>query len=79
MQLELTPEQAREMKVLLDQTLRDMSHEIAATDNPTYRGRLAARRRLLTEVDGAVGALLAGPGPAGGATVPDRELSHPGT
>ncbi|HTT87569.1 MAG TPA: hypothetical protein VMF60_09395 [Acidimicrobiales bacterium] len=78
MRLEITTEQARAVKGLLAEALRDMSHEIAATENPAYRAGLVARRQLLTEVDGAIGALLVGPGPAGDATVPARELAHPG-
>ncbi|HUI02359.1 MAG TPA: hypothetical protein VLZ77_02375 [Acidimicrobiales bacterium] len=78
MQLDITTEQARAVKGLLAEALRDMSHEIAATDNPAFRGGLVARRQLLAEVDGALGALLAGPEAAGDAAGAVREMAHPG-
>jgi hypothetical protein len=54
MKLEISQEQAREILTLLDDTLREMSHEIAATENPTYRSGLIARRQLLSEVERAM-------------------------
>jgi hypothetical protein len=75
--LELTEEQAGELKALLEGALRDMSHEIAATDNPEYRSALNGRRRTLAAVVDA----LAHPGTETaphGADALTRELSHPG-
>jgi Rv2632c-like len=50
MRLDLTPDQASEMEWLLKQTLGDMSHEIAATDNARYRAQLVDRRNSLRAV-----------------------------
>ena len=58
MQLRLTIEQARELRVLLDEALREMSHEIAGTDNAEFRARLLDRRRQLAELSDATGRLL---------------------
>ncbi|MCL4423727.1 MAG: hypothetical protein M1115_11345 [Actinobacteria bacterium] len=44
MELQLTDEQAAELKAILDETLRNMSSEIADTDNPSYRDLLNLRR-----------------------------------
>ncbi len=58
MELKITKEQAEHLEGLLDSYLRELSHEIAATDNPEYRKRLRARRTRLAEVAEALGLLL---------------------
>ncbi|HLN40836.1 MAG TPA: hypothetical protein VK215_00170 [Acidimicrobiales bacterium] len=79
MQLELTVEQAQELKTLLEQSLPELSHEIAATDNTVYRAGLNVYRDRLVEVTEALSRLLAA---APGAQLPPaelvRELAHPG-
>jgi hypothetical protein len=55
MHYELTPEQASELDTLMDSTLRDLSYEIAATDNSQYRAMLIERRNLLRTVADALG------------------------
>jgi len=79
MRLELTMEQAQELKTLLEQSLPELSHEIAATDNAAYRAELSTYRDRLVEVTAALTRLLAAapsspPAPAGLV----RELVHPG-
>jgi hypothetical protein len=54
MYLELTPQQVSELDTLIDSTLRDMSHEIAATDNSHYRRLLFDRRNVLRSLAGAL-------------------------
>jgi hypothetical protein len=49
-ELQLSDEQAAELRFLLDAALRDSSHEIAATDNADYRARLRKSRDLLATV-----------------------------
>jgi len=39
--------QADELRALLDQALGDLSYEITATDNPSYRAALRQRREAL--------------------------------
>ncbi|HCU91890.1 MAG TPA: hypothetical protein DHU96_03805 [Actinobacteria bacterium] len=63
MELKLTKEQAGHLESLLDSYLRDLSHEITATDNPEFRAGLRARRARLAEVAETLGLLLRG-GPA---------------
>ncbi len=79
MQLELTIEQAQELKTLLEQSLPELSHEIAATDNTAYRAGLNVYRDRLVEVTEALSRLLAA---APAAQLPPaelvRELAHPG-
>jgi hypothetical protein len=77
MRLMLTDEQAQELRALLEGSLRDMSHEIAATDNPAYRTALFARRQLMSEIADQLGYLLVD-GAAGDGEVLERELAHPG-
>jgi hypothetical protein len=48
--LDLTREQSDELRSLLDEVLGDLSAEIAATENPTYRSALGHRRSLLTDI-----------------------------
>ena len=50
MKIELTNEQAAELRELLQGALGDLSSEIADTDNPSYRDGLRARRVLLEGV-----------------------------
>jgi len=50
MNLELTTEQAQELENVLELSLRELSHEIAATDNAGYRAELDARRHQQQEV-----------------------------
>ncbi len=47
MTIELTDEQVGDLRELPRGTLSDLSSEIAATDNPTFRDGLRARRVLL--------------------------------
>ena len=77
--LVLTNEQAEELQGVLHSTLRELTHEIAATDNAGYRSNLQDRRRVLAEVDETVTRLLALPPTAtdtGEAL--EREMSWPG-
>ena len=62
MELTLTESEATELRDLLDESLGDLSSEIADTDNPTYRlalkerrVRLQAVRAQLAAVGGPVG------------------------
>ena len=50
MNLDLSREQTDELRSLLDEVLGDLSAEIAATENPTYRSSLGHRRALLTAI-----------------------------
>jgi Rv2632c-like len=50
MDIRLTEIQASELLALLNENLREMSHEIAATDNGHYRMQLMDRRHALEEV-----------------------------
>jgi hypothetical protein len=63
MNLELTKEQAEELADLLDISLRNLSSEIADTDNRGYRAKLVARRERFAEAAAALGALLRPDGP----------------
>jgi len=83
MKLDITTEQAYEMRELLGQTLRDMSHQIAATENPEDRAKLTTRRRSLTQMAEAVDGLLVVDAGSTGTISTDaeelvRELAHPG-
>lgn len=49
-QLDLDDAEAETLRVMLDDALRDMSHEIADTDNASFRGELRSRRELLQRV-----------------------------
>jgi hypothetical protein len=55
--LQLSDDQAQELRTLLDGALGDLSHEIAATDNAEYRLRLRERRDLLTAIRSGLEAL----------------------
>jgi hypothetical protein len=50
MVIELTEEQCAELQRLLEESLGDLSTEIADTDNAQYREGLRARRRVLESV-----------------------------
>jgi len=50
MELTLTREQASDLEDILAETLRDMSHEIAATDNAHFRAGLLDRRRRIQAI-----------------------------
>jgi hypothetical protein len=79
MNLALTDSQAEELHLLLEQGLRDMSHEIAATDNALYRVDLVERRQLLASVSARLRDLRSVPVAAtdtGEAL--ERELARPG-
>jgi hypothetical protein len=77
MNLTLTTEQVRELSDLLDTTLRDMSFEIAATENPGYRLQLNTKRDVLRDL---ADRLQGSPAPpvAHPAAALDRELAYPG-
>jgi hypothetical protein len=47
MHLDLNPEQAAELRSVLDITLRDLSYEIASADLPSFRQNLRNNRELL--------------------------------
>jgi len=74
--LHLTHGQAQELETLLGVSLRELSHEIAATENASYRSMLLTRRTRLEKVRDTLAGLLAAE-----VKVPDelvRELAHPG-
>jgi hypothetical protein len=56
MRIELTDEQAADLRDLLQGALGDLSSEIAATDNFEYREGLRARRASLQGVLGLLDA-----------------------
>ncbi len=81
MHLTLTREAAAELDGVLAEVLRDLSHEIADTDNAAYRRELAGRRERLADVAGTLHRLLATTPRPGGAEQSDqlvREIAHPG-
>ncbi len=55
MEVELTEEEVAELRVILDELLRDLSSEIAATENPTFRANLLERRERARAVRGKLG------------------------
>lgn len=55
MQLTLDDEQAAELRTLVATALSDLSHEIADTDNPSFRSDLRKRRELLQSVLDSLG------------------------
>jgi len=83
MNLVLTDAQAHEMRSLLEAALREISHEIADTDNAQYpdnaqhRLGLVTRRRLLNEIADELGRLIVGATPTD-TEVLVREMAHPG-
>jgi hypothetical protein len=58
MQLELDDSQAELLRELLDSAFRDLSYEIADTDNRTYKDNLKARRVTLAALLEQVGGPL---------------------
>ncbi len=83
MHLELTIEQAQALNTLLEQSLRELSHEIAATDNAKYRADLSEYRDCLVEITAALNPLLReapGVSPSSPASAPGfvRESAYPG-
>ena len=80
MDLALTPAQARELEGLIASGLRDLSHEIADTDNPEFRRDLTLRRQNLIEVGATLVTLLqaAGMATGPGSSPLAREVAHPG-
>lgn len=56
MDIELNDDQADVLKDTLDAVLEDLSSEIAATDNASYRSVLNVRRDRLREVRSQLGA-----------------------
>jgi hypothetical protein len=56
MDLHLEPEQVEQLRTLLDEAVRDLHYELAATDNSEYkamlRGRLDSMQGLLDLVGG---------------------------
>lgn len=79
MNLVLTTDQAEELHGILELTMRELTHEIAATDNARYRSSLQDRRRLLAEVSQTLDRMLHVPETAtdtGEAL--ERELARPG-
>ncbi len=58
MTLQLSDEQAAELRSLLDAALRDLSHEIAATDNADFRSGLRQNREVLESVRHGLGEVV---------------------
>lgn len=77
MNLEITDQQASEVDTLLEVSLRELSHEIAATDNGRYRAELVGRRDRLAEVAATLRPLVRSRALEEAEAV-ERELSHPG-
>jgi hypothetical protein len=50
MELQLDDEQARELRDLLADAIRELSSEIADTDNPAFQRKLRSRRQHLQGV-----------------------------
>jgi hypothetical protein len=50
MDLHLTPEEAKALRVLLTEGISDLSPEIADTDNAAYRSMLRHRREVLRNI-----------------------------
>ena len=78
MKLELNAGQAAALKELLEITLGDMSHEIAATDNAAFRAMLVARREALAEVAAMFRSATAEHTERDAPSELVRELMHPG-
>ncbi|HXQ18361.1 MAG TPA: hypothetical protein VN781_01900 [Acidimicrobiales bacterium] len=55
MELRLGDDEVAELRRLLTDTLRDLSSEIADTDNAEFRRNLRARRQLLERVHQELG------------------------
>jgi hypothetical protein len=80
MNLALTTEQAEELEAVLGVALRELTHEIAATDNAGYRAELTARRSRLVEISERLGRQLLVPSTFDddGAEALFREMAWPG-
>ena len=61
MQIELTDDESSELRLLLDEALRDLSHEIADTDNARFRQGLRHRRTALSAISHQLGPGAGGP------------------
>jgi hypothetical protein len=59
--LELTDEQAQTLLSVLDEVLGELTSEIAATDNASYRASLSHRRDLIRQIRSGLGADPTGP------------------
>ena len=59
MKLQLDDEQARELRDLLAEALRELSSEIADTDDPTFQRKLRSRRQHLQGVAEQLGSSTA--------------------
>lgn len=55
MDLALTDEEAELLREILDSVLRDLSYEIANTDNASYRSQLRSRRERIQAILQQVG------------------------
>jgi hypothetical protein len=55
MQIDLEPEALAVLRDLVQTTVREMSPEIADTDNPEYRQMLRHRREVLQSIIAALG------------------------
>ena len=79
MNLVLSTEEADELRAVLQVALRELSHEIAATEHPAFRARLVERRNLLVGLEATLGQQMLVPSvfdDGGDALV--RELARPG-
>lgn len=56
MEVQLSEDEVRELLLLLDSALGDLSMEIADTDNASFRRELQERRLLLQHISGKLGA-----------------------
>lgn len=55
MNVQLTEDQARVLRAVLDDVLGDLSTEIADTDNPSFRASLETRRDTVRDIRTALG------------------------
>ncbi len=83
MNIQLTKEQVEDINTLLEGSLRDLSEEIAGTDNAAYRRVLKARRDRLSDAAHALRSVLElSIDEHGTVLLPSRELmaerAHPG-
>lgn len=78
--LELTEEQAAELKSLIETSLGDMSSEIAGTDNPGFRRALMQRRLELSGVARGLARMIDAGEVTSSLSTPAvyEELAHPG-
>lgn len=78
MLIELSSEQAAELRTLLESALGDLSFEIAATDSHAFRVSLEARRERLNEVLTRLKRPPVSASTFGAPTGLLEELEHPG-